>query len=46
MTVNPHLKVFVASGYYEAGPMMYIHTPSLAEIKRDLAEFIQVAMPA
>jgi carboxypeptidase C (cathepsin A) len=76
MTINPHLKVFVANGYYdlgtpyfateytfnhlgldkelrdnvsmgyyEAGHMMYIHTPSLAEIKSDLAEFIQGAMP-
>ena len=76
MTINPHLKVFVANGYYdlgtpyfateytfnhlgldeslrgnvtlgyyEAGHMMYIHLPSLAEIKHDLAEFIQGAMP-
>ena len=76
MTANPHLKVFVANGYfdlgtpyfateytfnhlgldeelrgnvsmgyYEAGHMMYIHTPSLAEIKRDLAKFIQGALP-
>jgi carboxypeptidase C (cathepsin A) len=76
MTINPHLKVFVANGYYdlgtpyfateytfnhlgldeslrghltlgyyEAGHMMYIHLPSLAEIKRDLAEFIRGAMP-
>ena len=75
MTINPHLKVFVANGYYdlgtpyfateytfnhlgldeelrdnvsmgyyEAGHMMYIHTPSLVEIKRDLTEFIQEAM--
>src|SRR5574342_954720 len=72
MTANPHLKVFVANGYYdlgtpyfateytfnhlgldeslrgnitmgyyEAGHMMYIHTPSLAEIKRDLGKFIK-----
>lgn len=76
MTVNPHLKVFVANGYYdlgtpyfateytfshlglheslrsnlsmayyEAGHMMYIHMPSLEALKRDLAEFIQSAMP-
>ena len=76
MTVNPHLKVFVANGYYdlgtpyfateytfshlglneslrgnismayyEAGHMMYIHLPSLEALKRDLAEFIESAMP-
>jgi carboxypeptidase C (cathepsin A) len=75
MTYNPHLKVFVANGYYdlgtpyfateytfnhlglhesvrgnvsmgyyEAGHMMYIHTPSLEELRSDLAEFIQSAM--
>ena len=74
MTYNPHLKVFVANGYfdlgtpyfateytfnhlgldeatrknvsmgyYEAGHMMYIHLPSLAELKTDLADFIQGA---
>lgn len=76
MTINPHLKVFVANGfydlatpyfatqytfnhlglephlqanmalsYYEAGHMMYIHLPSLTQLKRDLADFIQSAMP-
>ena len=72
MTYNPHLKVFVANGYYdlgtpysateytfnhlglheslrdnvsmayyEAGHMMYIHMPSLEQLKVDLAEFIK-----
>lgn len=76
MTYNPHLKVFVANGYYdlgtpyfateytfnhlgldeslrgnvsmgyyEAGHMMYIHIPSLAALKSDLAEFIRNALP-
>jgi len=76
MTVNPHLKVFIANGYYdlgtpyfateytfnhlgldeslrgnvtmgyyEAGHMMYIHMPSLAEIKSDLVEFIRGSVP-
>lgn len=75
MTYNPHLKVFVANGYfdlgtpysateytfnhlglheslrgnvsmgyYEAGHMMYIHKPSLAKLKADLARFIKSAM--
>ncbi len=34
----------VSMGYYEAGHMMYIHLPSLAELKKDLAEFIQSAI--
>ncbi len=72
MTVNPHLKVFVANGYYdlatpyfatlytfhhmqldeslrenytmafyEAGHMMYIHKPSLRQLKNDLVEFVK-----
>jgi carboxypeptidase C (cathepsin A) len=76
MTINPHLKVFVANGYYdlatphfateytfnhlaldpslhanltlrhyEAGHMMYIHLPSLAQMKADLAEFVRGAAP-
>ena len=74
MTRNPHLKVYVANGYYDlgtpyfasvytfnhlglaedlrkniamkyydAGHMMYIHTPSLKQMKKDLAEFIKSA---
>ena len=74
MTINPHLQVFVANGYYdlatpyfateytfnhlqldetlrdhvsmgyyEAGHMMYIHLPSLAQLKDDLAAFIRGA---
>jgi carboxypeptidase C (cathepsin A) len=70
MSMNPHLRVFVANGYYdfatpyfateytfthlgldpalqknismsyyEAGHMMYIHLPSLVQMKSDLAEF-------
>lgn len=34
----------VTMGYYEAGHMMYIHKPSLAKLKRDLAEFIRSAL--
>jgi carboxypeptidase C (cathepsin A) len=77
ITMNPHLKVFVASGYfdlatpyfasdytfnrlgldpglrgnvsiryYEAGHMMYVHRPSLAKLKKDLAAFVRGAVPA
>lgn len=71
MSMNPHLRVFVANGYfdlatpylatrytfnhmdldpslrenitmahYEAGHMMYVHDPSLAQLKRDLDAFL------
>jgi len=77
MTQNPHMKVFVACGYfdlatpylateytfdhlgldsslrdhvtiqhYEAGHMMYIHLPSLARMRGDLAGFIREAAGA
>jgi len=76
MSINPHLKVFVANGYYdlatpflatqytfnriglseelrrnvsmgyyEAGHMMYIHLPALVELKGDLVDFMQNALP-
>lgn len=75
MTGNPHLKIFVANGYYdlatpflateytfshidaptelmqnismayyEAGHMMYVHGPSLAQLKNDLDAFIDTAV--
>ncbi|MFO7682353.1 MAG: peptidase S10 [Chloroflexota bacterium] len=75
MSINPHLKVFVANGYYdlatpylatrytfnhlglaaslqsnyemtyyEAGHMMYVHQPSLAQLKSDLARFLETAV--
>lgn len=77
MTINPHLKVFIANGYYdlgtpyfateytfnhlglheslrdnfsmeyyEAGHMMYIHMPSLSELKEDLRKFLTNATSA
>jgi len=77
MSENPHLKVFVANGYYDlatpffaseytfsrlgldeslrgnvsmgyydGGHMMYIHRPSLAKLKHDLADFVSGAMGA
>jgi carboxypeptidase C (cathepsin A) len=38
-SLRPHL----SGGYYEAGHMMYIHMPSLAKLKADLAKFMQEA---
>jgi carboxypeptidase C (cathepsin A) len=31
----------LSGGYYEAGHMMYVHQPSLAKLKLDLAQFIR-----
>ncbi|MBE2221682.1 MAG: peptidase S10, partial [Anaerolineae bacterium] len=76
MSINPHLKVLVANGYYdlatpylatrytfnhlgldaslqqnyemtyyEAGHMMYVHPPSMAQLKEDLARFVETAVP-
>ena len=36
----------VTTRYYEAGHMMYIHEPSLAALKADLAAFVDGAIPA
>ncbi len=36
----------VSMGYYEAGHMMYIHQPSLAKLKDDLANFMRSAIAA
>lgn len=44
--LDPSLQANVKMGYYEAGHMMYVHLPSLAQLKRDLAAFIQGALPA
>jgi carboxypeptidase C (cathepsin A) len=75
ISMNPHLKVYVANGYfdlatpyfatdytfkrlalepdlrgnvtqafYEAGHMMYIHRPSLVQMKQDLSRFLQGAV--
>ena len=75
MSINPHLKVLVANGYYdlatpylatrytfnhlglaaslqqnyemtyyEAGHMMYVHEPSIAQLKGDMARFVETAV--
>jgi carboxypeptidase C (cathepsin A) len=73
---NPHMKVFIASGYYdlatpyfatmhtfdhmgldaaakanirhgeyESGHMMYIHRPSLEQLRKDVRQFLESALP-
>jgi carboxypeptidase C (cathepsin A) len=46
MDLPASLQTNVSMGYYEAGHMMYVNQPSLAELKRDLAAFIHSALPA
>jgi len=42
--LDESLRSNVSMTYYEAGHMMYIHLPSLAELKADLAEFVRGAL--
>ena len=42
--LEPHLRDHVTMGYYESGHMMYIHIPSLVQLKQDLADFVRSAV--
>jgi carboxypeptidase C (cathepsin A) len=46
LSLDPSLQPNISLGYYEAGHMMYVHDPSLVQLKQDLAAFIQSAVPA
>ncbi|MBS1249323.1 MAG: hypothetical protein MAG431_00899 [Chloroflexi bacterium] len=39
--LDPSLRENISMAYYEAGHMMYVHEPSLAQLKKDLAEFVR-----
>ncbi len=45
LDLEPALQQNIAVAHYEAGHMMYIHQPSLARLKADLAAFIATALP-
>lgn len=45
LALDPSLQANITMRYYEAGHMMYIHLPSLAQLKQDLAEFVREAAP-
>jgi carboxypeptidase C (cathepsin A) len=45
LSLDPNLQQNISLGFYEAGHMMYIHQPSLAQLKQDLAAFIGRAVP-
>jgi len=44
--LDPTLRGHLSGAYYEAGHMMYVHPPSLAKLKTDIALFIKSSMTA
>lgn len=44
MALDPALAANLVKSYYPAGHMMYIHEPSLAQLKNDLAAFVAGAV--
>ncbi len=42
--LDPSLQQNIAMTYYEAGHMMYVHLPSIAQLKADLAHFVETAV--
>ncbi|HUT18095.1 MAG TPA: peptidase S10, partial [Anaerolineae bacterium] len=44
--IDPSLQQNISMSYYEAGHMMYIHVPSLAQLRSDLVRFIRSAVPS
>jgi carboxypeptidase C (cathepsin A) len=45
MGLPPDLRGNVSMGFYEAGHMMYLNTPSRIALKTDLTRFIQSSLP-
>jgi carboxypeptidase C (cathepsin A) len=43
--LEPSLQENLSVAHYEAGHMMYIDTPALKQMKKDLAEFIRSSVP-
>jgi len=43
--LDESLRHNVSMDFYEAGHMMYIHLPSLKQLKEDLDEFVRSALP-
>lgn len=41
MGLDPSLRANIATGEYEAGHMMYIHSPCLEQLKGDIGRFIE-----
>jgi carboxypeptidase C (cathepsin A) len=43
LELEPELEENISMAYYEAGHMMYIHVPSLIQLKKDLANFVRAS---
>ena len=44
LELDPSLRGNISMSFYEAGHMMYVHLESLAEMKRQLADFMQATL--
>ena len=44
LQLDESLRANYSMTFYEAGHMMYIHIPSLAKLKKDMTDFIRVAL--
>ena len=44
--LDESLRGHLSGAYYEAGHMMYVHPPSLAKLKQDIAKFMSAATAA
>src|SRR5215470_1663821 len=44
LSLDDSLRGHLSGEYYQAGHMMYVHLPSLAKLKSDLAQFMQASM--
>ncbi len=42
--IDAGLLANISMGYYDAGHMMYVHQPSLAQLKQDLGSFVEAAI--
>ena len=42
--IDAELQRNISMAYYDSGHMMYIHPPSLAQLKQDLAEFMDATL--
>ncbi|MCB0087039.1 MAG: hypothetical protein KDE54_03935 [Caldilineaceae bacterium] len=43
--LDTELQQNISMGHYEAGHMMYMHKPSIVQLKQDLDDFIEAAIP-